>query len=134
MADFYTSLQNTANALLTDKGQALVFTRLSSDYDPIEGIEVNKTSQVQTLQGVQLPATKSKLAQFDNGRVEGLTLSKVRFIMASGKGATFTPQSGDLVTIEGKNFSIIGCTPLRPDGATDLSFNIAARETARATT
>lgn len=131
MADFYAGLQNTANSLLADKGQDIVFTRIVSEYDPIEGHETIGTNQVQTLKGVQFPTTKAKLAKFDNGRLKDLVLSKTRFVMVSGKGATFAPQAGDICTLENKNWSVLGCTPLRPDGKTDVTYNIAMHETAR---
>ena len=51
MADFYTGLSNTANALLKDKGQSITVRRETESYDPVTAETVTTSSNEQTLNG-----------------------------------------------------------------------------------
>lgn len=83
---------------------------------------------------VNLPANTSKISDFDIGNIEGLVLSNVRFYIASVSmkrtsatgEAAITPAPGDVVTFKGETATILGCTPLDPNG-TPVLYKFAAR-------
>ena len=124
MSEFYTGLQFTAFDLLKDKGQLVPFKHIDGDIDPVEGVIANKAETQQDLYAVQLPVNTSRMSGFDNKLFEGRSLSKMRFLIVSAKDATFVPNAGDIVTLEGSEWTVEGCTLLKPNGAIDLIYKV----------
>ena len=131
MSSFYTGLQNTADALLKDKGQLVTFKRLDGSFDPVEGEVVEVQETVQQLNAASLPMSTEKTKKFDNKRMEGLALHQMRFLIVSGKGADFIPQSGDTAEMENRTWSVMGCTPLNPNGQVNVIFYVGLAENGR---
>ena len=125
--EFYTDMQAIAASMLAGFGQDIVIERVEKSVDIVEGDIGAKTVASQTLSGVQLPATTKDKSVF-----EGLTYSDIRKLLVAAKDATFTPQNGDVVTLETKLYTVQACTPLRPNGTQDLIYDITVMKGAKA--
>ena len=124
----YSKLQTSAAALLARFGKSYPILRRNPSYDPLLGQHTGDAPQVGNLTAVVLPASKGTVEAFDIrlGK-EGLTLDQLRFCLTAALGAPFRPQPTDIVTYEGRQWTVLGCTPLDPAG-TPLIYKIAIRK------
>lgn len=115
----YTRQINTALRLIQQKGRAVNIARESyGTYDPATQQTTSSGTTNLSLYGVTLPATTNKIEQFeftfsDRG---SLVSKEIRYIICAAKDATFTPQEGDIITVDGDDFHILGMTRLSPNG------------------
>lgn len=125
------SLQDAQDALemleeARAEGDAAVLTFKrggTGTYNPETGeIEGGETTFTGT--AVILPASQGTVQAFDV-RFEGGTLieSRLRALLIAAHGMTHEPAPGDKVTFpDGKIGTLLGCTPLNPDGANPIIY------------
>ena len=126
MAFDYTEIQNVASDLIKDFGTAAPLSRVTSDYDPVDGARTITAVQTDTTNLVNLPASNSLAQQFENRIIEEYKKGKIRFFYVAAKGMTFEPESGDLLFYESKVWELDGATPLNPAG-TPIYYIIAVK-------
>lgn len=126
--DFYAKSAATALRLIAKFGGNITIKHTDNTVDPVAGTVVkSETSQV--LKAVLLPITsmpKQVLTEADNRLIEAMVFGKDRFILAAAKGATFEPNSTDIITVNDELYSIIGCVPLKPT-TTAIIYKIGAK-------
>ena len=126
--DFYTQSAASAFALIKAKGRSLPIRRVTNTPDPVTG-DVSKTETAGNLVAVILPAkstgNQAVSGGLDNSISEALTKAKSRFVLAAAQGVAFEPDADDILTFEGADWRVIGCTPLSPAG-TAVIFKIGA--------
>lgn len=111
---------------LDRKGASVTVTyRASGAYDPATGLSSITTSTA-TAKGVILPFSQG-LRKLGNTNIaigdEQLLLSAL-----TTAGAALTqPKVDDGVTVNGKAYNIVEVSPLRPDGATAVLYDITVR-------
>ena len=129
MADFYTSLSNTAKALINDKGKDVTFTRQTGGtYDPVTGSYSGNTPEQQTIKAVVLPAQKSKVAGLDvQYGLGGAVFDRYNFLMVSGQDVTFEPEPGQTVLIGSETWTVLGVTPTNPNDGSPMVYDVALR-------
>lgn len=113
----YNESAQVAYTLLTDAGAPLPISRvIPGDYDPVEGTDTTATLLEGSVVGIVLPATFRSMVGLDNGRLEAgtLVLSKARKVLASAVGAPFEPDAGDTMTVDGREWEVLACVPLKP--------------------
>lgn len=120
----YLEAQEDARELLEEFGREITISRAISGYGP-----AHNPGQSHVITGlataVVLPASKGTIEAFDN-RIEGGTLidEKLRYVMMLPKivktspfgPEAFEPQSLDVLTFDGYDWTVLGCTPLNPAG------------------
>ncbi|MBK3745886.1 hypothetical protein G3A39_42820 [Paraburkholderia aspalathi] len=123
MAKFnYAKSQATAQRLLTKFGREIIITRKLPGTGPPHN-PADPTLITYQATAAILPASKGKIEAFDN-RLEGGTLidEKLRYVLMSPKLTrtsaagpdTIEPQSLDVLTVDGHDWTVLGCTPLNP--------------------
>lgn len=124
MADYS---QDAAEALLAIKedGAEFTFARTARTVDKITGEFTAGVPTTGKIWCVILPATASKLRAFDI-TVEGGQMKQYRYILGAADGAPFVPDETCTIEIAGENYNILGCSPLAPDGVTNIIFKMAA--------
>lgn len=125
----YLKSQATALRLIQNFGQQLPIKRPTpGEYDPVEGehAEADPDETTGTIDCVILPASKGTLEAFDIRLTDGLLLDNLRFLIVAAKTAPFRPQGTDLITHEGRDWTVMGCTPLDPAG-TPLIYKVGMR-------
>lgn len=118
MSQFYDEMADLALEMIRKFGQEIVVIREGPfAQDPISGTVIIEEEQRMVLQAIVIP-TRGTLVTFDNHTMgqDSLIDEKQRFVKAAAKGATFEPQSGDVVEMQGKRWRIIGATPVAPAG------------------
>lgn len=133
------SAQDAAKALAMiqrakAKGRAadLTFSRPGADgtYSPETG-QVEGGTPLLSFDGVAviLPASQGTVEAFDVTFKDGsLIESKLRALLIAAKGMAHDPMPGDTVTFpDGKVGTLIGCTPLNPDGMNPIVYQGTAQ-------
>lgn len=128
MAAFdYIESQQDADELLKEFGRGITISRaMAGTSDPATPwIPGEPTIAVYTVAAVVLPASKGTIEAFDN-RLENGTLidERLRYVLMSplmtrtsvAGPATIEPQSLDVLTFDGHDWTVLGCTPLNPAG------------------
>lgn len=106
------SRQSNAYASVLRAGKMTEFIRRNVTEDPITG-EMTTIERRQSLPCVVLPDS----AAMSNGVHAGSMISqKSRKCIAAANGASFNLQSGDVMVWLGEEWTIIGATPLDPNG------------------
>ena len=127
MAKFnYRNAQSTAQRLINNFGLDVTFSRVSSSYDAVTGVDIVDSVQSTTATAVSLPASSVTSLAFDDKFKEELTKGKLRFFLIAAKGLTLTPQAGDLLEFEGKVWEFDGVNSLNPAG-TPVMYGIGAK-------
>lgn len=115
----YSASAATALSLLQNFGKALPIKRVTNTANGVTG-ETRQTVATGDITTVILPARASALnlvgGQGDDAIVEALVKGKLRFALVAALGATFVPEANDLVTLDGKDWTVLGNTPLSPAG------------------
>ncbi len=134
------SLQDAQDALeMIEEARAdglaatLTFTRQGTGpgtFNPDTGMYEGGSSTI-TFTGVAviLPASQGTVEAFDV-RFDGNSLleSRLRALLIAAHGMTHEPAPGDVVTFpDGKQGSLLGCTPLNPDGANPIIYQGTVR-------
>lgn len=120
MANFYSGLSNTADALLKDKGQSITVVRESESYDPITAESVTTSVGSQTLNGAIFSKSSSS---YDQQLEEEKVIGETKTVILSTKDSTFTPQINDKLNIGNNQFLTYGVSKLSPSG-TDVIFKL----------
>ena len=120
MANFYTGLSNTANALLKDKGQSVTIVRETETYDPITAESTTSATQSQVLNGAIFSKSSSS---YDRQLEEEKIYGETKTVILSTKDSTFTPEINDKITIGKEEFLTYGVSKLSPAG-TDVIYKL----------
>lgn len=121
----YIAAAETALRLIRDAGRVYSVQRsVEADYDPIEGIDPDpqpEDTTIYSLTAVVLPATVARFRGIDNRIVEDnkLVVSRARYLLVAAKSPTDgsnipEPEPEDRVTIDGSQWKVVGCSPLKP--------------------
>ena len=106
------SRQSSAYASVLRAGKMTEFIRRVTQEDPLTG-EMTTVETRQSLPCVVLPDS----AVMSDGVQAGSMISqKSRKCIAAARGASFNLQSGDLMVWLGEEWTILGATPLDPNG------------------
>ena len=101
-------------------GKLATYKRITLIEDDLTG-EFTESVETQHLATVVLPDSET----MSNGVVAGSGVAeKARKVLAAAKGATFVPKSGDTLEWGGVDWAVVGCSPLNPDAAEDIIFQI----------
>jgi hypothetical protein len=121
---FYSEMADMAHEMLSDFGskRTLILTRqipTGSDYEPGPPIDRNYT-----VIGVVL-LHKSMVKQMDTVSVGGLIDTNRRTVMlstfmADGRELPIEPKNGDLMTLDGKTWTVEGAAAVNPGGVAVL--------------
>jgi hypothetical protein len=131
MAKFdYIKAQNSALNLINKFGTSTKIARVSSSYDPVEGVESSVASEVTDAEVVALPGGSS-ITSFDERYQAELVKGKARFFYIAQLGLTFPPETGDVVKWEGRTYDVIGSNPLNPSEATPVMYNVGCVESSK---
>lgn len=128
------SLQDAQDALVMiqearEEGNAadLAFSRpgVAGGYNPETG-EIDPGTPALNFTGtaVILPASQGTVQAFDQRFVSGTLIeSTLRALLIAALGMEHEPKPGDKVTFpDGATGTLIGCTPLNPDGANAIIY------------
>lgn len=120
----YLEAQRDAQELLEEFGREIIITRNLPGTGPPHNPGAPIPASWRAFAAV-LPASKGTIEAFDN-RLEGGTLidEKLRYVLMSPKlirtsatgPDTIEPQSLDVLTFDGHDWTVLGCTPLNPAG------------------
>lgn len=120
MANFYSGLSNTADALLKDKGQSITVVREVESYDPITAESVTSAIGNQTLNGAIFSKSASS---YDRQLEEEKIYGETKTVILSTKDSTFTPEINDKLNIGGYQYLTYGVSKLSPAG-TDVIYKL----------
>lgn len=120
MANFYTGLSNTADALLKGKGQSITVVREVENYDSITAESVTSAVANQTLSGAIFSKSASS---YDRQLEEEKIFGETKTVILSTKDSTFTPEINDKLNIGGYQYLTYGVSKLSPAG-TDVIFKL----------
>lgn len=111
-------------------GLAITLSRaaVSATYDPVAGEDFGAQPATNYLTfAVVLPATVARFRGIDNKLTEDLILQKARYLLAPALTVNLTamiePLPEDRIAFDGKNWKVLGCSPLNPAG-TALIYQI----------
>lgn len=124
----YTEDAKSALADISEAGLSLPISRATKTVSGATGGVTVGTPTTGALAACVFPATKSSLAQADLKLEDGLTLAKVRKVLAAALGAPFEPSPGDIVDFDGSKWRVLGGTDLAPDGERILYTFFIARQ------
>lgn len=72
-----------------------------------------------------LQASQGSIEAFDNRREDGsLKGLEIRYVKLAASDLAFAPKSDDKVTFAGKDWKVLGCTPVDITGADPLVYGI----------
>lgn len=135
MAD-YTKQIATALRLIAKKGATFTLTRYVDGSDGVDDAvsppenpwDADLTDQTDegendatttyTASAVVLPYSAPR----GSDTLDAAEVSKMRWFIMAASGCDLEPRAGDTVTVEGKVFSILGMTPLNPDGQSPIIY------------
>lgn len=110
----YTAQIATALRLIEAKGTELTITKpgTSGGFNQPPGAGTAYTAKC-----VILPASSDSVRAFDNQFSDGTLIEQnLRKLLIAASGLTQTPEAGHTVSHDGATWSLIGVTPLAPDG------------------
>lgn len=128
MADY---AKTAANALksIAKAGTKLAIMRPVATFDNITGAPTDAPTLQGYITAVVLPRYKGQIfASLDDSLKEALVRGKMKTVLAAANGAPFKPGPLDVVTINGTQWQVIGCTELAPDGVTPIIYTIGVVE------
>ena len=131
MAKFdYIKAQNSALNLINKFGTSTKLARVSSSYDPVEGVQTSIASAVTDAEVVALPGGSS-ITSFDERYQAELVKGKARFFYIAHLGLTFAPETGDVIKWENRTYDVIGSNPLNPSEAVPVMYNVGCVESTK---
>lgn len=110
---------------ILDDGALMRFRRVTADRDDITGEIVTAVIADQSIPTVVLP---DQAVMSDGVQAGSLVSQKTRKGIAAAFGAKFIPQAGDIMTFAGEDWTVIGCSPLNPDGKLDIIFEFGIQK------
>jgi len=110
-----------AYADILESGAMMNMKRVTLNQDDVTGDMVEVVIDEQRLPVIVLP---DKAAMSDGVIAGSLTAQKSRACIAAAYGAKFTPSNGDKLEYCGEWWTVLGCSPLNPDGKTNIIFEL----------
>lgn len=128
MSAFMQRMADLTLSKIDQFGQEIPFSREKVTHDPVTGETTKGTQITMRLACIVTPASRGTIQAFDNrlSANDTLELSKIRFVLAAAKGATFEPVAGDAAEFDGHMWEVMGATPVAPDG-TPILYRIGVR-------
>lgn len=118
MPDFYGDMAAVANRLLTDKGQLVVFTRITTNFfNPTTGINETIAS---TFSGY------GAAFDYNQAKIDGTMIKRgdIRLLL---EAVTTEPKQDDKATIDGDDYLVMNVKPLSPAG-TVVTYEVQLRK------
>jgi hypothetical protein len=98
-------------------------------FDDTTGIPTEGPTLRGYITAVVLPRYKGQIfGSLDDSLKEALVRGKLKTVLAAAKGAPFAPGPLDVITINGTQWQVVGCTALAPDGVTAIIYTIGVVE------
>jgi hypothetical protein len=121
------SIAATVGAAFTRAGCATIgFCRPTHTVNVAAGTDTQGTLTFSPVRGFILPASGGTVEAFDNRResdaLKGVELRYVK--LAACDLPSTTPRQGDLLQFSGKNWYVLGCTPVDVVGSVSLVYGI----------
>jgi len=118
MSALYDEMAQMAYDLINEFGTTVTITRKNTIENPVTGVIPAPATAVttETLNAVSVASSGS---DFDN-KIVGLAAEigmSAQFYVASALNATFEPAAPDILTMDSRNYSILGCTQVAPAGS-----------------
>lgn len=114
MADFYTSIGNTASRLIDQFGKDVELHReIGGSFDGAAGEETGITTDIQYLKAVILPM--SNRAMGEKFKEASLIYDRLSTCKIYGGGLPWSPSLGNNIVFSGEKWEIISNTPLNPN-------------------
>jgi hypothetical protein len=121
----YTATAARVSSMLTKFGTVITYKRYTKTVSGSAGTVTSTLLDSTTATAVVLMASKGSIEAFDNRRDDGsLKGLELRYLKVSAYAFTFTPKSDDVVTFSGRDWKVLGCTPIDPTGAQALVYGI----------
>jgi hypothetical protein len=131
----YPEIAQQALDLIRDAGTTATLSRKTGGtFDPVAGtFSAAQDTTIGTIDCVVLTYTEKGVRQLitgtieaDNRVIKAFTQGRLRRLLIAGSTAPFEPTNGDVVTgLESATWEVLGCNPLKPDGATPLIYTVA---------
>ena len=129
MANYQKNADSALKTIAKAGGKLEIF-RPVLNFNDVTGVPLNDVTQRGFITAVVLPRYKGQIfGSLDDSLKEALVKGKLRTVLAAAKGAPFEPGPLDIIKINGVDWQVIGCTPLAPDGVTNIIFTIGVVET-----
>lgn len=113
-----------AYADILEDGALMTVRRVTLAEDDLTG-DVTEQIIDQRLPCIVLPDK----AVLSDGVIAGsLTAQKSRKCIMAAHGAKFVPANGDKLEYSGKWWAVLGCSPINPDGKTDIIFEFGIQQ------
>jgi hypothetical protein len=121
----YKQSAESALRTISKAGRAFEISRAVTAFDDEQGLPVDGEPLRGQIVAVKLPRYKGMIfSGLDDSFKESLIKGKACTLLAAASGVPFEPGPLDIVTINGANWQVIGCTPLEPDGETPIIYFI----------
>lgn len=121
----YASTAARVTSLLTNYGTTISYKRYTKTVTGSSGSVASTLLDSTTASAVILPAGSGPNAAFDNRRDDGsLKGLELRYLKVSAYAFTFTPKADEVITFGGRDWKVLGCTPVDPTGACALVYGI----------
>lgn len=108
----------------------VTFRRYSSTPNLVEGTAANVLQTSMVLPGLFLPASAGTVEAFDVRFMDGVVdATNLRFAIFAAEGAAFRPGPKDRAVLyaDGREWFILGNTPINVDGVTDIVYSMGFR-------
>lgn len=116
---FYSGLAATASRLVERFGSPITLRKATrAEYDPTAGEFLDSSESTFTGYGVR---SEYRTNELDGTRIQA---GDAKVFLSIVVGAQ--PASGDLLTIDGRRFSVVDCKPIQP-GPTVVLYEVQAR-------
>jgi len=120
---------------IRDAGTTATLSRKTGGtFDPVAGtFSTGQDTTTGAIDCVILTYTEKGVRQLITGVIEAdnkvmraFVQGRLRRLIIAGSTAPFEPTNGDTVTgLESATWEVLGCNPLKPDGATPLIYTVA---------
>src|SRR5512137_766435 len=121
----YAATAANVSTLLGRFGTSISYKRYTKTVSGSGGTVTSTLLDTTTANAIVLPSTKGTIEAFDNRRDEGsLKGTELRYLKIAASSFAFTPKSDDVVTFGGKDWKVLGCTPIDPTGSCALVYGV----------
>mgnify|MGYP001271639773 CR=1 FL=1 len=126
----YAATAKKAAATLKKAGTSMVLrVTTPGTFDPVAGTETGETVTDYPCVGIVLPASKGTIEAFDNRFVGGTLIEQnLRAVKLAAHDLPVVPKGGDNLVINNQEWTILGSTPLAPDGVTNIMFSLGIQK------
>jgi len=125
----YSKTADSALKSIARAGTKLEIFRPVANFDDLTGVPTDGPTLKGYITAVVLPRYKGQIfGSLDDSLKESLVKGKLKTVLAAAKGAPFAPGPLDVITIDGTQWQVVGCTALAPDGVTPIIYTIGVVE------